>query len=61
MIVTQSQASGRDRLPSASRRLNLAVGFNPQRRVIFLLVASATIEFSRRSRDAGTFADRSVG
>jgi hypothetical protein len=47
--------------PAASQRLNLAVGFNPRRRVIFFLVASATIEFSRRSRDAGTFANRPVG
>src|SRR5262252_6934430 len=36
-----------------SGAMNLAVGFNPRCRGIFFHVASATIEFSRRSRDAG--------
>jgi len=34
---------------------------NPRYRMIFFPVASATIEFSRRSRDAGIGADRPRG
>jgi len=37
------------------------VGFNPRWRGIIFLVASATIEFSRRSRDAETLAEHPVG
>jgi hypothetical protein len=46
---------------AAERRLNLAVGLNPRRPLFFFPVASATIEFSRRSRDVGRSSNRPVG
>jgi len=46
---------------AAERPLNLAVGFNPRWAWIFFRVARATIEFSRRSRDAVIFSDHPVG
>jgi len=45
----------------ASGAVNLAVGCNPRRHGIFFPVASGTIEFNPRSRDAGMFYNRPVG
>jgi len=48
-------------LRRVSGALSLAVGFNPRCARILFPVASATIEFNRRSRDVGNILRQSRG
>jgi len=49
------------RSPAALAAIEFSRGFKPTALQDLFPVASATIEFSRRSRDVGIFADRPVG